>query len=272
MKHNYHERKEARIDYALEKAGKNNDKSKSLFKKSQQIAEHIPLAQPILVGHHSEGHSRSDANKISNAMHNSVEADKKADYYADKARAIEENNAISSDDPDAVEKLEQKLNMLEKHQEFMKAANKYIRKNDKEAFLKLEGATEQLWIKLITPDFVNRTGYPAYKLTNNNGNIRRIQERLKILKEVCNKTTNEKIVKGIKVIENVEANRIQLIFPDVPSKKVRERLKKEFRFIWCPSENAWQRFLNNQGIWAAQKFMETYEEENTSIGTSNRAA
>jgi len=235
MKHNYHERKEARIDYAIEKSGKNK-------------------------------------NPIDSAMLHPVESDKKTDYYANKARSIEENNAISSDDPDALEKLEQKLNVLEKHQEFMKTANRFIKKNNKEAFLKLEGATQQLWLELTTPDFVNRTGYPSYQLTNNNANIRRIKERLKILNEVSNKTTNEKTIKGIKVIENVEANRIQLIFPDVPSKEVRERLKKEFRFIWCPSENAWQRFLNKQGIWAAEKFMETYQEDNSSAGTSNRAA
>ena len=224
MKHNYHERKDARINYALEKSEKNKNLSDN------------------------------------SAMGHSVEADQKATYYAEKAQAIEENGAISSDDPDAIEKLEHKLNILEKEQEFMKEANKHIKKSNKIAFLKLEGATEQLWIKLTTPDFANRTGYPSYKLTNNNANIRRIKQRLESLKKVSSRVTNEKVTKGITVIENVEANRIQLIFPGVPSKEVRQRLKKEFRFIWSPSENAWQRFLNDQGIWAAKQFLETYED------------
>lgn len=264
MKHNYEERKEARINSALEKAGKNKKLSEKFFNHSQQISEHIPLGQPVLKDHYSAPRHLRDLDKIHNAMHNSVETEKKAEYYANKAISIEENDAISSDDPSAIEKLEQKLIVREKQQEFMKAANKCIKKKDKSGFLKLEGATEKLWDTLNTPDFINRIGYPTYKLTNNSSEIRRTKQRLESLKKINSKTTNEKVVKGIRVIENVEANRIQLIFPERPSEQIRRQLKKEFRFIWCPSEDAWQRFLNNQGIWAAQKFLDGYEEEQTS--------
>ena len=39
------------------------------------------------------------------------------------------NNAISSDNPKAVEKLTEKLNKCEKEQEFMKKVNSYYKKN-----------------------------------------------------------------------------------------------------------------------------------------------
>ena len=39
------------------------------------------------------------------------------------------NNAISSDDPKAVEKLTEKLNKCEKEQEFTKKVNSYYKKN-----------------------------------------------------------------------------------------------------------------------------------------------
>ena len=40
------------------------------------------------------------------------------------------NNAIRSDDPQAVEKLREKLTSLEKQQGIMKAINSYYRKNE----------------------------------------------------------------------------------------------------------------------------------------------
>ena len=39
------------------------------------------------------------------------------------------NNAISSDDPKAIEKLTEKLNKCETEQEFMKKVNAYYKKN-----------------------------------------------------------------------------------------------------------------------------------------------
>lgn len=36
------------------------------------IADHIPLGQPILVGHHSERHARRDAERIENGMRRAV--------------------------------------------------------------------------------------------------------------------------------------------------------------------------------------------------------
>jgi Domain of unknown function (DUF3560) len=36
------------------------------------IADHIPLGQPILVGHHSERHARKDAERIENGMRRAV--------------------------------------------------------------------------------------------------------------------------------------------------------------------------------------------------------
>lgn len=54
---------------------------------------------------------------------------KKADYYRHKAKAAEQNSAISSDDPQAVEKLKEKLQRLQKLQDHMKTVNAYYRKH-----------------------------------------------------------------------------------------------------------------------------------------------
>jgi hypothetical protein len=70
-------------------------KSEGYFQKSHSIAEHIPLGQPILIGHHSEKRARADQEKIWNSMDKSVEFSNKADdynsraaYWAEKASTI----------------------------------------------------------------------------------------------------------------------------------------------------------------------------------------
>lgn len=103
----------------------------------------------------------------------------------DKIRSVG-TGGISSDDPQAVEKLEAKLAALEKHQEMMKAANAAIRMKDPakgDAKLAELGYTPEDIAKLREPDFCGRIGYPAYALQNNNANIRRIRGRIAELKK-----------------------------------------------------------------------------------------
>ena len=91
----------------------------------------------------------------------------------DKIRSVG-TGGISSDDPQAVEKLEAKLAALEKNQEMMKAANAAIRMKDPakgDAKLAELGYTPEDIAKLRAPDFCGRIGYPAYALQNNNANM-----------------------------------------------------------------------------------------------------
>jgi len=49
------------------------------------ICEHIPLGQPILIGHHSERHARKDAEKIQNGMRKAVKMWETAKYWEQRA-------------------------------------------------------------------------------------------------------------------------------------------------------------------------------------------
>ena len=75
-------------------------------------------------------------------------------------------------------------------------------------------------------------------------NYRIFTKRHKIHKEIENlmevKTTSETI-KGVEVIDNVEAQRIQLIFEGKPSEDIRTYLKKH-AWKWSPKNTAWQNF------------------------------
>lgn len=49
------------------------------------IAKHIPMGQPILIGHHSERHARRDAEKIENGMRKAVKMWKTSQYWTGRA-------------------------------------------------------------------------------------------------------------------------------------------------------------------------------------------
>lgn len=126
---NYEERKEARIERLKERAKKAQSRSNAYYEHSHKLVEHIPFGQPILVGHHSEGRHRRTLERSNNYMRKSVNESSKAQYYAKRAKAAENNTAIFSDDPEAITKLKEKLAGLENCQKMMKDANRIIRKH-----------------------------------------------------------------------------------------------------------------------------------------------
>lgn len=172
----------------------------------------------------------------------------------DKIRSVG-TGGISSDDPQAVEKLEAKLAALEKHQEMMKAANAAIRMKDPakgDAKLAELGYTPEDIAKLREPDFCGRIGYPAYALQNNNANIRRIRGRIAELKKRTESTPEGWEFDGGRVVVNTMENRLQVIFDGKPDADVRTELKGE-GFRWAPSQGAWQRQLTDNAMRAARR-------------------
>lgn len=172
----------------------------------------------------------------------------------DKIRGVG-TGGISSDDPQAVEKLEAKLATLEKHQEMMKAANAAIRMKDPakgDAKLAELGYTPEDIAKLRAPDFCGRIGYPAYELQNNNANIRRIRGRIEELKKRSENTPEGWEFDGGRVVVNTTENRLQIIFDGKPDADVRTELKGE-GFRWAPSQGAWQRQLTDNAMRAARR-------------------
>lgn len=168
---------------------------------------------------------------------------------------------ILSGDQDAIEKLEKKLENLKDMQARMKEANKAIRMKDMEKgddLLKNMGYTEKQIKELREPDFCGRIGYPSYALQNNNANIHRIEGRLKELRAAKEKGTQETENKFFKVVENTESMRLQLLFDEKPEPEVREVLRRN-GFRWAPSQEAWQRQLNNNARYALERVKEQLE-------------
>jgi hypothetical protein len=68
----------------------------------------------------------------------------------------------------------------------------------------------------------------------------------------------EEEINGVLLVENTDAARIQLVFQSKPEEKVRALLKSH-GFRWSPIEGAWQRQLNNAGIYAANQVIAKME-------------
>lgn len=162
------------------------------------------------------------------------------------------NNSISSSDPQAIEKLTQKLEECEQQQALMKRVNAYFHKIGT-----CFGCPDLTDYQIVTIHRKIDSGYSwekqpfaSYELTNNNAEIRRLKQRIAEL------TVNREVgfvgwkFEGGEVVANTDNNRLQIIFDEKPPAEQRDALKSR-GFHWAPSEDAWQRQLNGNAIYAA---------------------
>jgi hypothetical protein len=233
----YETKIENRRQQLEERAERLRKEGEARVQRARDMASIIPFGQPILVGHHSEKGDRAYRGRIRGNFEKGFALQKAAGEAEARAAAVG-SGGISSDDPDAVAKLSAQLAEAEALQEAMKARNVAWRKAGNKAGRQADGT----W---VDPPCA------SYQLSNNSANIARIKLRIEQLKKAA--TQEHKEVErqdGLKIIENVEANRIQIVFPDKPAEPVRAILKSN-GFRWAPSEGAWQRHLNNAGRYAA---------------------
>lgn len=250
---NFYERKqEARRARYEDRAASARSDSDTYAQRSFEMSQAIPFGQPIHIGHHSEHRDRRFRQRIGDTMTKAVEAQKKAEYYETKAAGVGKGG-ISSDDPDAIEKLKAEAEALDRASEKMKACNKLIKKADREGLAKL-GFNDAQIDTLMTPDYAGRLGFPSYALSNNRANAARIRKRISELEATAARETVEKVGKGYTYREDPEENRVMFLFEGKPDEATRTVLK-EHSFKWSYSRGAWVRFLNNSSIYNAQCVM-----------------
>ena len=165
-----------------------------------------------------------------------------------------DNRVISSDDPNAIQKLQDKLEMCEKSQNYMKEVNAYYRKNGTcEGFPGMEAARAARLDESVRQAYSwDKQPFLSYALTNNSAEIRRLKQRIEKL------TVNQEVgfvgwtFDGGEVVANSEENRLQILFDEKPDEQKRSALKGN-GFKWSPSQGAWQRQLNDNAIYAASR-------------------
>ncbi len=244
----YEERKQARIDRLQEKADRARAESQSLFKQSTDMASAIPFGQPV----HGPA-DRRYREKIGRKMDQSIAALEKADYYERKAQAAENNTAISSDDPEALAKLKEKLEDLQISQTRMKQINAYYKKNG--TCRGFHGLSDELADKLVADIQYHpwdKRPFGSYALANNNQNINAVKKRIAQLTAVKELGYQGWEFDGGKVVANADMNRLQIFFDAIPDEEVRKELKG-WGFKWARSVGAWQRQLTDNAIYAARR-------------------
>ncbi len=161
---------------------------------------------------------------------------------------------ISADDPQAVSKLEKKLEKLEASQELMKAVNAYCRKHgtlDGCPHL-IERGIENLKADMASGWHYEKKPFQSWQLSNNNAEIRRLKGRIEELTRQKEAAYVGWEFDGGTVEINRVANRLQIFFEGKPDAAVRDELKSN-GFRWSPKAGAWQRQLNDTTIRVADR-------------------
>lgn len=247
----YEQKKADRIERLRSRAQSRTSDGHAAIGAARAIGERIPFGQPILVGHHSEKRHRRDAERIDAGYRRGFEALEEAKELSRRADAAEASTAISSDDPDAIEKLEAKLAAQRAEHAREVAGNKAIRaaKGNREvatkALLAL-GFTEKQVSSALMTNYGN-TPY-GFFVSNASAAIRATEKRLAELRAKQATPAREPLTIGDATMTwDREANRVQIRFPGKPNAATVEALKGH-GFRWAPSVGAWQRHAS-EGAW-----------------------
>lgn len=261
---NWYEEKQARRKERYQMLADNAVmKSNAIYSQACNMADMIPFGQPILLGHHSEKRDRNFRNKITKTFEKSFEQSNKAEYYERKAKSVGKAG-ISSDDPDAILKLEKKLSGLEKSQETMKLVNKIVRNKaipHDEKLLKIMGLglKKETANELLIGDFMGRLGFAPYALQSNNAEINRIKKRIDSLSKHKEKSNIIEKSENFTFKLDYEINRVMFIFEGKPESNVREILKKN-AFHWSKFNKAWVRKITPNALYVAKLVKENINE------------
>jgi len=165
------------------------------------------------------------------------------------------NNAISASDPQAVEKLTDKKQKCEQLQETMKGVNAHWRATG--TCQGAPGITDAQAAKI--DDRITNARHPwecvpfsDYDLKNNYAEIRRLDKRIaEISRNQDVGFSGWEFFCG-RAEANTEMCRLQLFFDEKPN-EIERNLLKINGFKWAPSQGAWQRQLNDNAIYAANR-------------------
>lgn len=195
----YEERKARKAERYQQYADNAATRRDQHWKAAHDLVKDIPLGQPILVGHHSEKRHRRVIDRSQAHGFAGVEEQERAAKWARRAAAVENDTSISRSDPEAIDKLREKVAELQAECDEVKRVNAAVRKSVKEhgADYGLPRADIPQTTKLSLAHShamqpyhrIAERGYPPYHLTNLRGNLRRYEGRLAQLEKRASTAT-----------------------------------------------------------------------------------
>ncbi len=168
--------------------------------------------------------------------------------------ARRENKSIST----GVEDMRRKIAEAEQLQKYMKLGNKLVRKHKGDLvkivseFIAEVGLAEKEAKQIFAQNYFDKSGFPPFRLTNNNANIKRMKERLADLESQEAASGHESVTlsfSGGEVVMDFQENRVKLLFPAKPDSETIIALKKS-GFRWSPKGLCWQRQLTANALHA----------------------
>lgn len=140
----------------------------------------------------------------------------KAEGMAARADSIERqaDRAIYSDDPDAADRLRERIAGLEAERETRKAANAAYRKAHR---AELAGMTVYQRSQAVP--------WPTYSLSNLTANIARLRDRLVDVERRAARSARAESAGGVSVQVNETTNHALVTFAEAPAREIRDELK-----------------------------------------------
>jgi len=126
----FEERREARINRLRDRAAQHRDEEKRRDKDDRRYVD-LTNGQPILIGHHSESKHRGLLKRMHGNYAKAREHGAAAEELERRARSAENNRAIFSDDPTAIDQLEEKIEHIKEQSDYYKKINKIVRSKPK---------------------------------------------------------------------------------------------------------------------------------------------
>lgn len=267
------------VDHIYEVVGRIAEEKPRLAEKAEEMADRYnrKLAEYFNAYYRNEancpsvmvsGSSKFPVRKKEMQNRRRESLNKEWEYLSGYAKKIENlltnEQPILSDDENAAELLQDKIERLEAEQAMMKSVNAYYRKNKT-----LDGCPDLTagQIKMLKREMDSRFHYEdkpfmSYQLSNNNAVIKSTKKRLEELLKVKENGTCERENSFFKIVENTELMRLQLVFENKPEAEVRDILKSN-GFRWSPKNACWQRQLTDNAKYSAEKvFLELEKLEN----------
>ena len=252
----YEQKQDARRERLEAAAARAEAASDTAYAAARAATAGIVFGQPILVGHHSEKRHRRDIARSDAAMRKSVQASKQAAELARRAATVG-TGGISSDDPDALDKLADKRTDLERERDAMKSANAYYK-----AHKTLDGwngpaelAAKGRVTLRVTP--YHGAPFPPFSLTNIGARIRQAAKRAATITATRETERTEETVNGCTITADPDDNRVTLTFP---ARLDRDAYKvvRSCGFLWSPTRNAFTRKLSNGAMHYAREMATRY--------------
>lgn len=254
----YEQKQQDKKDGLLAAANRRRAKSDELSTAGWEALQAIPFGQPILVGHHSEKGDRAYRGRAVRKIDKSVELSKEAEELETRAAAVG-TGGISSDDPEAVTKLEEQLAGLKKAHAQMLEVNVAYKAFKKDPAT-LDASTLPEPLKQIVRTWVpryswERAPFVKFQLSNSGANIRRIEKRIAELRAVAAAPAWGPFVgPGWLCEEHKDDNRIVFKFREIPSPEIRALLRSR-AFLWSPSRGLWVRKVTGNAKFAAEQII-----------------